>query len=210
MQSFDTRSRAIAYSLSALAGFVDAIGFIGSGGFFVSFMSGNSTRFGVGAATASSHALIALGLIAAFVGGVTEGALVGRASGQRRQPAVLMMIATLLAAAALLPGPPLLRFGLVAVAMGAENMVLAGDTEVRVGITYMTGTLVKIGQRLATALAGGERWGWLPFLRLWLSLIGGSVAGALAFGWIGMTALWLAAGCAAVLAVFAARLAIPA
>ena len=59
MQNFDTRSRAIAYSLSALAGFVDAIGFIGSGGFFVSFMSGNSTRLGVGAATASSHAAVA-------------------------------------------------------------------------------------------------------------------------------------------------------
>ena len=97
MQSFDTRSRAIAYCLSALAGFVDAIGFIGSGGFFVSFMSGNSTRFGVDAATASSHALVALGLIGAFVGGVTAGALVGRASGPRRQPAVLLMIAALLA-----------------------------------------------------------------------------------------------------------------
>ncbi len=205
MQSFDTRSRALAYCLSALAGFVDAIGFIGSGGFFVSFMSGNSTRLGVGAATGSGHALVALGLIAAFVAGVTGGALLGRRASKRRQPAVLALVAALLAIASLPLGPAWLplRFGLVAVAMGAENMVLAGDTEVRVGITYMTGTLVKIGQRLATALGGGDRWAWLPFLQLWASLIAGSVAGALLFGAIGMAALWIAAAAAAALALFA-------
>ena len=36
--------------LAALAGIVDALAFSGLGGFFASFMSGNSTRFGVGLA----------------------------------------------------------------------------------------------------------------------------------------------------------------
>jgi len=41
------RNIALACALSALAGYVDAIGFLHLGGLFVSFMSGNSTRLGV-------------------------------------------------------------------------------------------------------------------------------------------------------------------
>lgn len=48
MTPYDKRAQALAIRLSALAGYVDAIGFIQPGGFFVSFMSGNSTRLGVG------------------------------------------------------------------------------------------------------------------------------------------------------------------
>ena len=44
------RGRAIC--LAALAGFVDALAYISLGGFFASFMSGNTTRLGVGLATA--------------------------------------------------------------------------------------------------------------------------------------------------------------
>ncbi|MCL2535023.1 MAG: DUF1275 family protein, partial [Nocardiaceae bacterium] len=40
----------VAVFLSGLAGFVDAMGFITLGGFFVSFMSGNSTKLSVSAA----------------------------------------------------------------------------------------------------------------------------------------------------------------
>jgi len=47
MIHFDARTRLVATSLAALAGYVDAIGFLGRGSFFVSFMSGNSTRLAV-------------------------------------------------------------------------------------------------------------------------------------------------------------------
>ncbi|MEP7350780.1 MAG: hypothetical protein ABI668_12645 [Sphingorhabdus sp.] len=39
--------------------------------------------------------------------------------------------------------------------MGAENAVFEHDGEMHIGLTYMTGTLVKFGQRAAAAFMGG-------------------------------------------------------
>ncbi|HET7888526.1 MAG TPA: DUF1275 family protein, partial [Bradyrhizobium sp.] len=62
------RNIALACSLSALAGYIDGIGFLHLGGLFVSFMSGNSTRMGVSLAEANWQAAAnALGLIVLFV-----------------------------------------------------------------------------------------------------------------------------------------------
>ena len=88
MLRYRKREIALAIASSTLAGYVDAIGFLSLGGFFVSFMSGNSTRLGVGVAGFSTEALIAGGLIASFVSGVVLGSLIGRVSGSKRQPAV--------------------------------------------------------------------------------------------------------------------------
>ena len=207
MTSLDTRSRLLAAALSALAGFVDAVGFLGTGGFFVSFMSGNSTRLAVGVARNAVFAATALGLVAAFVSGVLIAALLGQRAGQRRAPVVLTLVTALLALAALLApfAPPLATFAVVALAMGAINMILDGKGDVRLGVTYMTGTLVRIGQRLATALGGGDRWGWAPFLLLWLGLVAGAVAGALAYGWLGLGTLWVAAGAAGLMTLLVLR-----
>ena len=86
--------------MSALAGYVDAIGFIQLGGFFVSFMSGNSARLGVGLIEQSQDAALAGGLITMFVAGVIAGSLVGRFAKAHRRAAVLMLVAVLLLAAA--------------------------------------------------------------------------------------------------------------
>src|SRR5215469_1888738 len=96
------RNIALACALSALAGYVDGIGFIHLGGLFVSFMSGNSTRLGVSLAEANwLNAATALGLIALFVTGAAAGSLIVLGRGAHRQPWVLLAEALLLAVAAL-------------------------------------------------------------------------------------------------------------
>ncbi|MBC7166956.1 DUF1275 family protein, partial [Phenylobacterium sp.] len=78
MRRLDRRARLFAIVLAAAAGYVDAAGFLMTGGFFVSFMSGNSTRLGVGLFRGAEEALIAGGLIAAFVSGVVIGGVLRR------------------------------------------------------------------------------------------------------------------------------------
>ena len=198
------RDVALAAGLSALAGYVDAIGFLTLGGFFVSFMSGNSTRFGVSVATGQwDMAARALGLIGLFVVGVVLGSTVARRAGEGRRSVVLGLEAVLLAVGAglLSAGRPLLGMVPVVLAMGVENTVFQRGGDVRVGLTYMTGTLVRVGQRIATALHGGARWDWVPFLLLWIGLAAGGALGALMFLRLGVTALWAAAAVVAGLAL---------
>lgn len=203
MTSYDRRNQALAAALAALAGFVDATGFIATGGFFLSFMSGNSTRLGVGLVDSASHAAFAASLIAAFVAGVMAGTLTGRAAGVRHRPAVLLLLAAMLALAAALDvaGLRSAAFLLTAAAMGAENSVFEADGDVRISLTYMTGNLVKVGQRLAGTVLGRGRWTWLPFLVLWSAMVGGAVMGAAAWQFLGFSGLWLASGAAALLAL---------
>ena len=77
----------------SLAGYVDAIGFIASGGLFISFMSGNSTRLGIGLAQASQFAALAGSLLAAFVAGVTLATLIGRRLDGKRRRGQLLLVA---------------------------------------------------------------------------------------------------------------------
>ncbi len=174
---------------------VDALGLLKLGGLFVSFMSGNSTRMAVGIATEPTLARAAAGLIGAFVGGVFVGALLARMAGRWRKQAVLALVLALLTIAASLAGS--VGDGLtllMAAAMGAVNNMFQRDGEVSIGVTYMTGALVKLGQALASAVTGGPAFGWLPHLLLWLGLVAGAVAGAVLFGRMDLGALWVACG----------------
>jgi uncharacterized membrane protein YoaK (UPF0700 family) len=191
MMRYDRRTRALAACFSAVAGYVDAIGFLITGGFFVSFMSGNTTRLGIGLTEGSSNGGFAAALLVTFVVGVMLGAVTGRIAKSYRRPAVLALVTVLLAAAVVLHwlGAGALVAIPMVLAMGAENTVFAEDGDVRIGLTYMTGTLVKLGKRLTTALLGGDRFGWAPFLLLWLGLLTGVIAGALAYRAFGPNAL---------------------
>jgi len=208
MIRYDRRVIALAICLSALAGYVDALGFLKLNGFFVSFMSGNSTRLAVGLARGWPAAATAAGLITVFVAGVVLGSLLGHAARTRRRPAVLGGVASLLALAAGLNalGAPRAAVVAMGLAMGAENAVFEEDGEVRIGLTYMTGTLVKVGQRVATALRGGPAMAWAPYLGLWAGLVTGGLLGAISYPHFGLGALWIAAAVAATLAGAAAAI----
>jgi len=193
------RNVALACTLSALAGYVDAIGFVHLGGLFVAFMSGNSTRMGV--SLAEGHwrsAAESFGLIVLFVIGAAAGSLIVRGHGAYRQPWLLLAEALLLAAAALCYafGLPSVAIAAIVLAMGMENTVFQIDGGAGLGLTYITGALVKVGQLVAVALTGGARWGWVPNLLLWAALAIGCVVGALAYHWINLAAIWFAAGTA--------------
>lgn len=195
MQHYGRGEVALAVTLSGVAGYVDAIGFLKLGGFFVSFMSGNSTRLGVALATAHwTAALTVVGLVAAFVAGVVLGALTARALGEARRSPVLLLEAVLLAAGAILLalGHDWAGVAAVAMAMGAENAVFQRNGDVAVGLTYMTGALVKAGQRIAGALVGGEPSDWWRYALLWTGLAAGGALGALSYLTVGAAALWLA------------------
>ena len=108
--------------------------FPASGGFFVSFMSGNSIRLAVDVIERLAFALTAAALIGAFVVGVaaTQGEVSPHLAAQH------------LAAQPHSAVPPLALLPVV-FAMGAVNLMFGDGGNVRIGLTYMTGTLVKIG-----------------------------------------------------------------
>ena len=116
----------------------------------------------------------------------------------------MVVIALTLATAALLAGHGAHRAAAsaMAMAMGMENALFERDGEVQIGLTYMTGTLVKFGQRLVSALMGGAPFGWLPYALLWLGLVSGACLGAVSYGAIGHVAIWGAAGFALLLAAW--------
>lgn len=201
------RDQALAALLAALAGFVDATGFIATGGLFLSFMSGNSTRLAVGLAAPAHATALAGGVLAAFVAGVTVATLLGQRGGGRRRRVQLLLVAGLLALAALLAGAGLVAPAclLAAAAMGAENTVFEAGGDVRISLTFMTGNLVKIGQRLALALSGGPAWHWLPYALLWSAMLGVAVTGALLWPLLELASLWVAAAVAVVSAALVGR-----
>ena len=203
MTRYDRRVQALAGVLAGLAGYVDASGFGATGGFFVSFMSGNSTRLGVGLVRGGASAALAGGLIGCFVAGVMGGALVARSAGRRRASVVLAGVAVLLAGSAALGGVgrPVWAACFLSVGMGGMNNVFERDGQVSIPLTYMTGSLVKFGQLAAASLVGGERFGWVPYLMLWAGFLVGVLCGAGMYARFGLGDLWGAVGVAGLLAI---------
>ncbi|NBB25291.1 DUF1275 domain-containing protein, partial [Porphyrobacter sp. SLTP] len=116
-----------------------------------------------------------------------------RAGGHRKR-VLLGLVAALLGAGAglLAGGMPIIFLGASAMAMGLANNVFVRDGEVTVGVTYMTGALVRFGQGLAARidhqpLTSTRGYGWL-----WSALALGAVVG----GGLCLTAPLAAAGAA--------------
>ena len=207
MLHFAPSERLLAYAIAGLAGFVDASGFLAADRFFVSFMSGNTTRLGVELASGGRAALVAGLLLAGFVAGVALGAVIAEKATVRRKTAVLAASGALLllAAAGQAMGSTEAFLGLAVIAMGAINNVFRRDGQVALGVTYMTGALVRMGEGLAGWLTGsghGAR-GAMPSLILWSSLAAGACGGALLFSAHPGFAPWLAGAWAFALVAWA-------
>lgn len=183
MKDVDRGSLAVSAALAAIAGFVDAIGFLDTGGLFVSFMSGNSTQAAVEVlGPGATVALASAGIIAAFVSGVALGG-VANALVARPRPWIVGGAAIIVGGAAglaLAGDATLWRAGLLAVAMGSVNTLFLADGRARVAITYSTGTLVSLGLALASLVTGTSRTAWRRPLLLWAALASGAVVGAVA------------------------------
>lgn len=196
--------------LTALAGYVDAIGFIRLSGYYTSFMSGNTTQMGVSIAHgAFRDALMPAVLIVMFLVGSTLGSGLSIVT-----PAPWKIVAVLTYEAFLVFGTfaiglQLPDVGLVslflALAMGSQNAVLGSVQGFRAGTTFVTGALFSLGQKIAAALTRtGPPFGWVGDAVVWFALLIGSLAGAAAYASAGIVALAVPAGLSAVLAAVAA------
>jgi uncharacterized membrane protein YoaK (UPF0700 family) len=175
----------------ALAGCVDAIGWLRFDQLFVSFISGTSTMLGIAAAEGHAGRAAALAtVVGLFAAGALLGAAVGAAAGRGRSPAVLGLVAALLTAALLAPATgtwelPPAAWAMVP-AMGMLNTALPGVG----GITFVTGALSRAMEGLVQALLGRARHGaWAQQAACWAAMTGGALLGALLQGAWGDAAL---------------------
>ncbi len=180
----------LSWVLAVLAGVLGAISFLYSVGYFVVFMTGNAQRAVLGFFIGQSWQAVSAGLLmVAFVAGVVV------ASACRRYfwvdhphgPTVLttfsLMAATLVDvydegwSERYLDFAPIV---LLAFANGTLNTSFVKDGEVSIPLSYVTGTMVKMGQGIERHIAGGRAADWLGhFLLLASFVIGAAVGGCI-------------------------------
>lgn len=199
MQGYRLGEKALAVYLSSITGFIDAMGFLYLGGFFLSFMSGNTTRLTAAAAEANWQVVAkASGVMGLFLVGVMIGALISRLGHKylpptRPREAVLLFVCLTasIASAWVATGATLPAVLSLSFTVGAMNSTFERNGEVSISLTYMTGTLVKMSQRFVGAFFGGSHRDWIHYFLLWLSLAIGAIFGGVCFTLIGLKAIWV-------------------
>jgi uncharacterized membrane protein YoaK (UPF0700 family) len=193
------RTLSLGLVFTAAAGFVDGVGYIALGGYYTSFMSGNTTQLGTALAAGDVEALaLPVGLVALFFIGSYVGTLIAQSSSRRGQVVTLgVVVAGIAACLAMhysgLPTPQSML--VLAAAAGAQNAILPPQGAARLGATFVTGTLFAAGQDLARATVGAApRWRWLQHLLVWASLCAGALVGGFAYVRLSMAALLVPIG----------------
>jgi len=206
----------LATLLAMIAGFVDAYGIM-SYGVFVSFMSGNTTQTGYqtaeglfGPASASALAILF------FVIGAFAGAVAAEPAGRPARRLVFAFVAATLAAVVGLTQVGLLSTGfgiaIVSFTMGVFNCALSRVGAQAVTLTFVTGTLSRVGSHLALAARRAPltdaQGPWDTHLRralllalVWLGFITGAMFSGAATPRFGA---WVLAAPALILALLAA------
>ena len=185
---FDSETT-LSWLLSGLAGMTGATAFTHSSGYFVTFMTGNTERSVLGYFSGTANlALASTMLIAAFLVGVVVASLLRRHVWKRRAhgATVLTTVALILATAVDLElngwtgrDVPLAPITLISFGMGALNVSFVRDGEVSIPLSYVTGTLVKLGQGIERHLSGGTVFEWLCYALVYASFIIGAVVGGI-------------------------------
>jgi oxalate decarboxylase len=188
--------------ITTLAGFLDAIGFTHLSGLYVSFMSGNSTGFGLAIARGNEHVIVpAAFVISSFVLGAFLGTLVGDSVSSRKVTAILSAEVCLLVLSVILTTyvnayPALLP---VCVAMGMQNAVHRNIGGADVGKSFVTGFLFGLGESLAHVVRGrSNQTQWLVYGTSWVAFVSGVVGGSVTLTRLGFTNALLV-GCGAMI-----------
>lgn len=169
----ETIGLVVVWFLAVLTGAVDVCGVSLLKDLYVSFMSGNTTSLGVALAKAdwARVALIA-GIIAAFVGGAAAGTIVATLAGRRHLTVTILLVGVILVIPLAAPGAAIAA---MTFAMGALNAAMQHAGPVQVSVTYVTGTLVKLGRGLGHLLCGELKdWAWLEQAVPWTGLLAGA------------------------------------
>lgn len=183
---FDHEAR-LSWVLAALAGLVGAAAFTHTSGYFVTFMTGNTERAVLGYfRNESGVAVAALLLLVSFLLGVVVAMWCRRRYWSTHPHNVTVLTTVCLALATVIDqaldglwaanvnlGP----IALVAFGIGALNTSFVKNGEVSVPLSYVTGTMVKLGQGIERHLSGGSAADWLGYFLLYVSFVLGAVAG---------------------------------
>jgi len=196
----ERRGLVLAGLLAALAGFVDATGYLHLSGLFVSYMSGNSTQLAIalGQGDLGEAGTIAE-LVALFVLGAAAGQVLAGFTGKWHLTWVLIGVAILLAIAGALGNSP----EPMVLAMGALNAAMHRAGSIPVSLTFVTGVLVRFGQGLGDFITRRARgWNWLVQAVPWVGLITGAMLGGAAYLRIGEAIIWVPVGFAGLIAAY--------
>jgi uncharacterized membrane protein YoaK (UPF0700 family) len=202
-ESEDSESRSLQYAaqrqerlaacLAMIAGFVDAYGIINYNT-YLSFMSGNTTQTGYKIGQGKIAAVVPSALaIVFFLCGSFAGALLAHSAVRRSRRLVFVVVA---ASLALIFGLTHLGFlsggvhiSVLSFAMGLSNTALSRVGAETVSLTFMTGTLSRLGVHLAMAVrrlpVPDSQGTWDTHMHRALNLAGiwaGFIAGALLSG----------------------------
>jgi len=153
----------------------------------VTFMTGNAQRAVLGYVRHDVWLSITAGLLmVCFVAGVVVASVCRRHfwAGHPHGPTVLTTLSLIAATVvdvidegwqeAQLDFAPIM---LVVFGVGALNTSFVKDGEVSVPLSYVTGTLVKMGQGIERHIAGGKAADWLGYFLLFASFVVGAAAG---------------------------------
>jgi uncharacterized membrane protein YoaK (UPF0700 family) len=184
------------------AAYVDAAGFLLYSGAYVSFMSGNTTRAGVFLARGSwDQAGLLAGVILVFVFGAAIGTMIIGVFKKRGQALVLLATGIGLGAVAglgiywqmiRLNDLPRASLLILPALMGVMNSAVRQIDKVSVGLTYITGSLAKLGTVIGSKIIqrgadeGTQNETILVLGSLCFAFLVGAACGGLAAGHYGL------------------------